>query len=182
MACKKKGFTLVELIIVIFIVGLLSVMIFSLFNIFKKTTGLYEAKSNFMRAGNDSIDFIIEKLFTSEYCISDFKEFNYTGKQIIFKIKEDDPDFNEYAVISFDFLSNKLKYTQILIDNEESEISRNDSVFAQGVEDFNAFFNKGIPEKSNFVYFSMIFVDRSGTLPKSYVFSSGHYLRNVRIK
>ncbi|HDS09046.1 MAG TPA: type II secretion system protein [Firmicutes bacterium] len=182
MVCKKRGITLIELLIAIFIVALISVMIISLMNLFSRSIVLFESKSNIIRMGNDSIDFVIMNLFESEHCVSGFGEFSYTGREIIFKIKEEEEDTDEFGVIYQDLRTGELKYVKVMIDEDGEEIMRSGIIIAGNVETFKAYFNYGIPEKSNFVYFSLILNDLSGTVPKYYIFSSGHYLRNVRLR
>ncbi len=180
MEFKKKGFTLVEVLVVISILGILAVLIHATFKLFSKTLEICYEKSIIISNGNSTIDFIIEKLDRTEKCLSRFKEFTYTGNYLIFKLIEDNPYYDEYGIIYFDIVKQELNYIHIVIDDEEIEITRTEKNIMKNVSEFKAYFNKGIPEKSNNVLFFLELFYQGQNKVIEFGFYSAEYLRNYR--
>ncbi|MCK4665135.1 type II secretion system protein [Candidatus Dependentiae bacterium] len=180
MEFKKKGFTLVEILVVIAILGILSVFILTTFKLFSKTSEIYYEKSLIISKGNSTIDYIIEKLDRTEKCLSKFKEFTYTGNFLIFKLVEEDSYYDEYGIIYFDIIKQELNYVHIVIDDEEIEITRTEQNIVKNVSQFKVFFNKGVPEKSNYVLFLLELFYQGKDRVIEFGFYSGEYLRNYR--
>ena len=180
MEFKKKGFTLVEVLVVIAILGILTVLLLTTFKLFSKTSEVYYEKGIMISKGNSTIDFIIEKLDRTEKCLSRFKEFVYTGNYLIFKLVEEDPYYDEYGIIYVDILKQELNYVNIVIDDEAIEITRTEKNIAKNVSNFKVYFNRGVPENSNNVMFLLeLFYEGKDKLVE-FEFYSGEYLRNYR--
>lgn len=195
MACKKKGFTLLELVIVIFIMGLVITLIISVLHVFSKSSSIYKEKGLLLHSGTSITDFIIGKLDRTNICISKFREFNtYSEDALIMVYKdldkyeseqqEDDDEYEhklkKYGIIEFRESEDRLYYIEIAMDKFNTEVSRNEILLGENVDEFKVAYEQGIPENSFFVWFSFVLYYEGTEKKVTHKFVSGEYLRNKR--